>query len=421
MFERIFSMGLVFIVTIFVARYLEPEKFGILSYSISFVSLFAIVGHMGLSGLIVREIVKFPEEREMILGTTFFLKSIGIFIGFISIIVFILLTENVNNMEFWVLLIVSLSILFQPIRVIDFWFSAHLQAKYTSISNIIATILTSIFKILLVVFSANLVLFAFTNLFQAIISSIVLIYFYKKLSNIPLNSWRKSSEKARKLLSQGWIIFLGSIFAVIYLKIDQVMLKWMIGNEEVGIYAVASQLSEAWYFIPTAIVASFFPKLIKLREENEEIFNNKLQKLFNLLFILAFIVAILVSLFAKPIILLFFGEVYLESASILIIHIWAALFIFMRAAFSKWILIENVLMFSLITQGLGTLSNILLNLILIPKFGGEGAAFATLISYAVASYFSLLFYNKTRVVFKMMTKAIFSPILMPFSYLKGKI
>lgn len=162
------------------------------------------------------------------------------------------------------------------------------------------------------------------------------------------------------------------------------------GDKAVGVYSVAATMSEVWYFIPTAIVASLYPRLIELRKSDSGLYLKRLQQIFDVLFVVALIVAIAVNLFAPYIISLFFGEAYNDAAAILIIHIWAALFVFMRAALSKWILVEDLLVFSMITQGFGALVNVILNFYLIPFLGGQGAAIATLISYATASYFSLL-------------------------------
>jgi len=213
---------------------------------------------------------------------------------------------------------------------------------------------------------------------------------------------------------------LGSFFAVIYLKIDQVMLRWMVGDTAVGVYSVASTMSEVWYFIPTAIVASFFPRLIELKKEDSGLYHKKLQQIFDILFIIALAVAIAVNLLAPHLIGLLFGAVYQDAGAILVIHVWAALFIFMRAALSKWILVENLLVFSMITQGFGALVNVILNFYLIPLFGGQGAAIATLISYATASYFSLLVTPKSREVFVMMSRAMLSPVRLPYMYLLRK-
>ncbi len=407
-----FQIIIGFLVTIFMARYLGPEKLGVLAYAFSLAAVFSISGHMGLSGLIVRELSVAPDAKSEILGTTLALKCGGLMIGFLSLCCLSFATEKPDSLEFWILIIAASTLLFSISDVFKYWFEAHIQAKYITMARVIALTLSSCYKIGLILVGAKLLHFAFANLLQGAVMAAMLLLFYCKTSNLSVRSWYASCRKAKQLMSQGWIIFLGSVFAIIYFKIDQVMLKWLIGSKEVGIYAIASNISEVWYFVPTAIVASFFPRLIELHKSDYHLFKKRLQQLFDLLFILAVIVIILVSVIAEPLINFFYGLAYQSSISILVIHIWAGVFIFMRAVFSKWILIENALEFSLITQGLGALTNIVLNWLLIPGYGGKGAAAATLISYATASYISLFFYKKSRPIFWMMTRSF----LLPFTF-----
>lgn len=407
--DKITNLGVGFLVTALVARYLGPEHFGIYSYAISVAGLFAAAGHMGLSGLVVREIVKKPDERGVTLGTTLGLKFIGMALGYTLLLIYAMAYEGVSSIEFTAVAIAGAVLLFRPFDIIDFWFQAFVQARYVTYARLTGLAVSSVLKLLFVFLGLSVNYFVAANLIQAIAIAIAFLFVYKIKSSLRATEWSFSWSKAKELFVQGWVIYLGSIFAVIYLKVDQVMLRWFEGSEAVGIYAIAAQLSEAWYFVPGAIVASFFPKLIKLKDENPAQFEKRLQQLFDLLFILALGVAIVMTLLSEWVISLFFGSFYIDSASVLVIHIWAAIFIFMRAAFSKWILIENALMFSLITQGAGALVNVMLNYFLIPKFGVQGAAYATLISYAFASFFSLLIYSKTRPIFIMMLKSIFSP------------
>ncbi len=400
--ERIAAMGVGFLVTVLLARYLGPKNFGVYSYAISLTTLFASAGHMGLSGLVVREIVKKPNEQSLILGTTFSLKLFGMVLGYIVLIVYALLFEDTGSTGFVVLAIAGTALLFKPFDVIDFWFQASTQARYIATARLSALLISSATKVGLALFGFGVAYMVAANVLQTILAAVALILLYSLSTTFKLSHWSVDWHKAKELFGQGWVVYLGSIFAVIYLKVDQVMLRWLLGPESVGVYAVAVQLSEAWYFLPTAIVASFFPMLIKLREKNKVMFNRRLQQLFDLLFMIALIVAIAVTIFADALVGLFFGTAYADSASVLVIHIWAALFIFMRAAFSKWILIENALMFSLITQGAGAFLNVALNFWLIPIYGVRGAAAATLISYSVASFFSLVAYKKTRPIFLMM-------------------
>jgi O-antigen/teichoic acid export membrane protein len=419
--EKFLTLGVGFFVTVLVARYLGPERYGILAYALSLTALFSSAGHMGLGGLVVREIVKKPDSRAETLGTSLVLKLFGYLGAFVAIFIYALIFEKRQSLDYWILLVVASSLLFKPFDVIDFWFQAYVQAKYTAIARSASLLITAGFKIMLVLISAELLFFASANLLQSILAACFLLLLFRTSAGISITTWSASFSRARALLSQGWVIFLGAFFATIYLKIDQIMLKWFVGAKEVGIYAVAATLSETWYFVPTAIVVSLFPKLIELKETDPERFGQRLQQIFELLFMIALLVAIFMNFMGAHLINLFFGQQYLASAPILAIHIWAALFIFMRAAFSKWILIEDALMFSLITQGLGALANVGLNLLLIPRYGGYGAAIATLLSYATASYFSLFFYKKSRQVFWMMSKAILSPVRYSFAYLKLKL
>jgi O-antigen/teichoic acid export membrane protein len=382
--EKVFTVILSMIVSIFVARYLGPEDFGILSYAISLSSLFGIATHMGLSGLSIRELVNNPDEHKEIMGTVFGIKFAAGFLAMTAFLVFIFVVGDKNEVEFWVLLIVSGTILLKPFEVIDFWFQSKVRAKYSSIVRAIGSISLSVIKFSLVILGAQLLTFA------------------------------------AAFLGQGWMIMLGAIFTIVYLKIDQVMIRWIINLEEVGVYSVAAKLSEAWYFFPTVIVSSLFPKLLELRKKDEVKFKARFQQLFDFLFTIALILAIVVTFIAESLINFLYGTDFGEAAVILSIHIWAGIFIFMRAAFSKWILVEDAIAFSMITQGSGALTNIVLNLIFIPLYGGIGAAIATILSYAMASYFSLFFYKKTRSVFWMMTRAFVSPFFYTYKLFKAK-
>lgn len=408
--EKVVSLGLAFLVSVAVARYLGPENFGILSYALSLASVFAVAGHLGLGGLVVRELVADPDQRAATLGTAVALKALAYALSFLALVTVAWLTETAFDPRFWVLVLVASSVLFKPAEVVEFWFHAQTSAKYVSLSRLLGGFASGALQLGLVWLGVGIIGFAFAPVLTAFVVAASLIGFAIIKCNLPLGAWRISRSKAKLLLSQGSLVFLGSIFAVMYLKIDQIMLNWLAGPREVGIYAVASTLSEAWYFVPSAIVLTVFPKLIELRKSGAEEYRKRLQQLLDILFCFALLVGVIASLFAKPFIAFFYGSDFLAAATILQIHVWAGLFISMRALLSKWILLEGLFVFSLVTQGLGAISNILLNLVLIPHAGGLGAAVATLFSYAVASYFSLLFSARSRPMFFMMTSAIVSPL-----------
>ena len=418
MVEKVVSLSLLMLVSIIVARHLGPESYGTLSYAISLATLFTIATHLGLHGLAIRELVTYPDDHRTTLGTIFYLKLLGALLAIVVYLGFVISTEQIASVEFWVMLLASGLILFKPFEVFDFWFQAQVKAKYSAMARGIATILFALLCTILVITSAQVIAFAKAYFVQALLIGTLFLLFFRSVSLLPLKELTFRLSRAKGLVRQSWMIMLGALFAMVYLKVDQIMLRWLVSAEEVGIYSVAARLSETWYFIPTLIVASIFPKLIELRQDNYERFQKRLQQLFDLLFSMALLLAFVVTFISEPLITILYGIEYKGAALILSIHIWAGIFIFMRAAFSKWILIEDAISFSMITQGLGALFNILLNILLIPVWQGIGAATATIISYAIASYLSLVFYKKSRPVFWMMSKAMISPLRYVYGLLK---
>lgn len=417
MLEKLVSMGLAFLVTVFLARYFGPEDFGVLAYAMSLTTMFAVAGHMGLSGLVVKEMVEDRANNEEIVATTFVLKIVGLSIGFILLYVLVFFVKDNNEDYFLPIMVISLSMFFISSEVYEYWFQSHVMARYTSIARILSSVLGAGLKVSGCALGFGIVYIAYSHFLQAMAFAITLACLYKMKAGFKILPMDFSISRAKRLLSKGWLVYLGTIFSLIYLKIDQVMLEWVHGTAAVGVYSVASTLSEAWYFIPVAIVASYFPRLISLRSESPRMYKDRLQKILNILFSLSLFVAVAVTIFSSSIIDAFFGERYEESAFILSIHIWAGVFIFMRAALSRWILIENKLVFSTITQGCGAITNVVLNYYLIPSYGGAGAALATLISYACASYFALLITRETREMFYMMSKSMFSPFIYFLAFL----
>ena len=399
-------------VTTITARHLGPETFGVLSYAISLTGLFSIATHLGLSGLTVREIVKNPTETNAVIGTVLAMKLSAACFAFFCLVITAASTENVNGLTYFTIFIVGARILINPLQTFHQWFESRVEARYIAIAQSLSATLTAIITFTFVYMNAGLLYFALGVLFHFSFTELLVLLFFMKRSAIPFRTLTTSLTRAKILFKQSWPIFLGSAFAVVYLKADQVMLRWLIGDEEVGLYAVAAALSDAWYIVPIALVTSFFPKLIGQAQSNSTLYNCNLQRILDGLLLISVAVAVLVTLISQILVTTLFGDSYLKSADILTIHIWGAVFIFMRAAFSKWILIEGHFILSLVTQGSGAIMNILLNLAFIPSHGGLGAAYATVIAYAFASYVSLFFFPQSRSFAFLMTRSFLLPLRM---------
>jgi O-antigen/teichoic acid export membrane protein len=193
------------------------------------------------------------------------------------------------------------------------------------------------------------------------------------------------------------------------MKIDQVMIKEMLNSEAVGQYAVAAKLSEIWYFIPMAIASSLFPAIINAKKKSEDLYHARMQKLYDIMAWMAIAIAIPMTFLSDWVVELLYGTQYNLAGSVLMIHIWAGVFVFLGVASSKWFITENLQKYSFYRTLAGALINILLNYILIPIYGIYGAAIATLIAQFIASYFFNIFNKRLRYTFLLQTNAILLP------------
>ena len=187
------------------------------------------------------------------------------------------------------------------------------------------------------------------------------------------------------------------------------MIKSFLNNDAVGNYAAAVKISELWYFLPIAFSQAFFPSIIESRKIDADHYENFLQHIYDSLVWIAILIAIPVSLFSEPLIELLYGTQYVEASGVLAIHIWSGIFVFLGVANGKWILAENLQLYSFYRTIIGAIVNVLLNLIMLPIYGIKGAAVATLISYSIASYFSMALFKKSRVNFLLSSRS-FNPI-----------
>ena len=392
--ERVLRMVVSLFVGIYVARYLGQESFGLLSYTLSFVWLFSSLASFGLDDILVRELVKSPEKRNKLLGTVFWLKVCGTGVMATTIIA-VLHFMSEDQQTYWMIALITFGFLFQATNVVDFYFQSQVQSKFAVRAQAFQLLIISLFKIYLVWNQAELIWFAFALMLdQAVVAVLFLVLYRWKISWFPFFSF--CWTQAKKLMKDAWpLIFAGMVVSV-YMKIDQVMLKEILDAKAVGMYAAAVKLCEAWYFLPTAVIASLFPAVIEARIKSETLFDERVQNLYDLMVWTSVAVAVPTTLLADWVILILFGTDFQEAADVLRIYIWASVFVTLGIASSKWLVAENLQRYLFFRTALGALINVGCNLWLIPIYGIKGAAFSTLIAQGVVGFLSLSFFKKTR-------------------------
>jgi PST family polysaccharide transporter len=401
-FDKILRLGVGLIVGVLVARYLGPVLFGKWNYAIAFIGLVSALATLGLDQIVVKHLLDKDEEEHVLLGTSFYLRLIGSFVSTLFVIVYFLFFKNDTLLLFVALLTVS-NLWVQAFDVIDLKNQSLLQSRKTVIVKNSAFALMSGFRLLFVYLEYSLLSFAILALVECILGALGLVLYYG-IQN--LRKWKFNNDYCTVLLKQAWPLILSGIIIMMYMRVDQIMIGEMIGDKGVGLYSVSTRFTELWYFIPSIFATSFFPKLVEKFNINKESYYNVCLKMLKLLFIISFSIAVFFTFFSNFIINFLYGNEYKMSVFALQISIWTGIFVFWGVAAGNMLVIENLNKHNLIKSVQGLVLNLGLNLVLIPRYGINGAAIATLISQFYASYLYYAFFKKTRHIFLLQTKSI---------------
>lgn len=406
MVDKIFRLLLGLFVGVWLARYLMPVNYGLLSFAVSFAGLFSAVGTLGLDQTVIRDIAKNPAERDIVMGTSFLLKAVGSIVMLVMILA-VLGFMHAGKTEYIVVAIVAVGQVFISFNVFDFYFRSQVKAKFSGLSNSIGILISAVSKISFILADFSVIWFAIAILIEQVAIAFFLVYFYIR-NGLSFLKWKFSMDTLKRLMRDSWPLLFSGMAVAVFMKIDQVMIKMMMDNRAVGEYAAAAKLSQAWYFVPIAISQSVYPSLIKTRNEDAGLYYIRLQNLFTFMAWMGIIVAVVMTFASGFIINVLYGEAYAAAGAVLSINIWAGVFIAISTARGLWINIENLQKYSFYTTLCGAAANVALNLFLIPAYGINGAAVASVISYFIA-IFSIGIFGEGRGVFYRMLKT-FNPV-----------
>lgn len=379
-FGQMFSLLVSFFIGVWLARYLGPENYGVLSYAVAFVGLFSFISSLGVDGILGRELIKFPEKRDELLGTAFYLKLFGGLMALTLTIASALLFSTGSLIKLLIILFSS-SFIFQAINVINSYFYAEVKSKNNIKAVVAATTISSLLKIIVILLNGGVIWIVAVYVVDSFLQGAGFIVMYKRYG-LKIKNWFFNKSLARDILKDSWPLMLASAASFIFLRIDQVMIGALLGEQEVGLYAAAVRLVEVWYFIPGIICGSLFPAIVNARKTDLLIYKKRLKALYLLMIGISLFIAIISTILAPWIITLLFGSEYSGAIIILQIYVWSGIGLFVGVAINQYFLSENhsrtIFLYNLLSMS----ANVVLNIILIPRLGLTGAAWATLISYS---------------------------------------
>jgi O-antigen/teichoic acid export membrane protein len=397
-----------FLIGVWVARYLGPDDYGKWNYALSYVSIFAVLIGSSLNNVVVRELIKIPEKKNIIMGSSFVLKTFGALVAFALSAGSIFLLGNQTPLTKSMVLIVAAGTIFQSFEIVSYWFESKVQSSYAVVARSIGFIVSNLLKIYLILTGCSVVWFAVASAVEIFVCAAAYLGVYKRSREYIVN-WRYDKKIAKQILVAGMPLITAGIISMVYSKVDKILVGSIISPGALGNYSVGTMLTDSWSFIATAVTISVYPSIIYTKMNQTELYESRMKKLYSLMLIMAVAMCLPISIFSRQIIDFLYGPRFDQAAVVLSIYVWTAVPAFLDIAGQKWLYAENLQKYLPIKSLIGSIISIVLNLILIPRYGIVSAAFTALLSISIATYFSNAFFRETRPLFAAQTLAIFKP------------
>ena len=390
---RIVQMLLSLVVGILTARYLGPGNYGLINYGSAYVSFFMAFCTLGINSVIIKDFVDYPEDQGLAIGTALVLRGIFSIASAIMIIGIVSIIDRNEPLTVIVVALCSISLIFHIFDTFNYWFQAQYRSKITAIALLIAFIATSVYKVVLLVLNANVQWFAFATSVDYIVLGALLFILYKCNKGPKL---RFSWAKGKALLKKSYHYILSGMMVAIYSQTDKLMLKQMLDETAVGYYATATAICAMWTFVLAAIIDSVYPTIMRLYQDNYIQYEKKNRQLYCIIFYISIIVSIVFVLLGDWAIELLYGKAYIPAGTPLKIITWYTAFSYLGVARNAWIVCEGQQKYLKYIYISAAVINVILNFVLIPIWGVNGAAVASVIAQLLTSIILPFFFKGIR-------------------------
>lgn len=407
--ERVGRFVFGVLVGLLVARYLGPARLGSLSYCLALVTLLGFAPSLGLDAVVKRELLRSPATTAEVLASSFVVRLAAGALTWGVVLLAAQVGWGFTAEEARLFAILGL-ILFQPaLFLADLWLQSHLRAKWSVAVQLSTLAVSSALRLWLIAAGASLTAFAWVIVGEMALTAVGFCIGARR-AGLGFAFTAARVATMRRLVAEAWPLMFASLAIFVYMKIDEVMLRQITGPVAVGIYAAAEKLSEVWYFLPMALASSVLPALLRARENNRVEYALRQQQYYDLSAAVAYALSVPIALMAPWLIRLAYGAEFTAAGPILAVHIWSSIFVFLGVARGQWLVNEGLQKFYLGATLAGAVSNVLLNLWFIPRWGGLGAAWATVASQMIATWLASYFHPVARQTAAMQTRALLIPL-----------
>ena len=399
LFDKLFRASANIFLTVFLARHLGPDNFGILNYLLAILFLFVSISSLGVNPVLVNEIVKKRRNSMPSLINSYYLRFL---ISLISYFLFLLIIYTLNNNIIYhnYSLILGVIIILKSCEVLFSFFEAKSFSKYIVISQSVGFFISASMILFIVINAIDNIYIYYALVLDLVIVFILINVFY--FINFKNHFYKFNFIIIKRLISKSLPVLISTLSILLYMRIDQIMIKEMLNEYQLGIYSVSVRYIEIFHFIPKIIMISILPVILTSRN-----YYVKLLGINSVMNKISLILIIFIFLSSDIFIPLIFSDTYIESINITKILSFSIFFVFLGVVNEHWYVTKNLQKFYALYVSFGALLNIILNYILISNFGLKGAAYATVFTYLIIIFFLDYFNKHTREVLKIKMLSIF--------------
>ncbi|MFT4122947.1 MAG: flippase [Microbacteriaceae bacterium] len=397
---------------------LPVSQFGVYSYAITLVSIGTTVASGGLSTLAVRFLHDEPHRGGHVVAVLLITKEMFALAGYLVIVLVSLTSGTLETIA--ASLFAGLALFARAGDGPEIWYRARMRSAETALIRISVSVALLAVRLLIMWIYPNLWVFIFLFVTESVVIAVTIFLKFVRDRSAP-RLGRPMRGHAVQMTRSSFPLLLSGLANQVNLRGDVVIIQTLMGATAVGVYSAAAKISELAYFLPVVFMNASFPILLEIRKKHgaeSPIYLRYLQRSYDRAFWLGVVLMIVVAIAGTFVIDVFFGTEYELAKPVLWLSVVACPFVFMAAVYSKWIVAEGALWSSVVRNMTGAVANLALNLVLIPYFGIVGSAFATLVSYIMASYVACFFGKRTRIAAMHMSLAMITPARFVYGKLK---
>ncbi|MBI3589563.1 MAG: flippase [Candidatus Liptonbacteria bacterium] len=386
---RLIKAGII----IYSARILGAAEWGLFSYVVSFAVLITIFTDLGIGPILTREASRTddPVKKSQIISTAFFLKLALLAVG-ILVVIFVAPHFTTIKEARPLFPIVALIIVFDTLQ--NFGFSMtralekmELEATFYLLTNMAIVV----FGFLTLHFYPTVKFFAYAYAAGIGIGAFATLFYLRKYLGNLFSYFQKKLIKP--ILGAAWPFAISGLLGVLMINTDILLIGYFLAAEKVGIYSAADRPIQLLYLLPAILATSVFPTFSRLANRDSEKMKRVLEKILSLASLISIPIALGGIVLGGDIIRIVFGSAYTQAVPSFRILVATLSINFTASILTNAIFAYNRQKDLIKFTALGGITNVILDLILIPRFGIVGSAWATLLAQVIGNFY---IWNKMR-------------------------